>query len=87
MIQNMLKTRHVPVWMTIDARGTTVGGPSGVGNTGVAFESLLEVDVGAINHLPELGNFADFFEGKNLASLISIDTKTGGIIAAILQAG
>jgi hypothetical protein len=69
--------------MAIDTGRATVCCPSGVCDTSVTFKGLLEINVCRINHLPKLGNFADFLEGQDLALLVSVDTKTGGIISTI----
>jgi hypothetical protein len=74
---------YSPMWMAIDTGRTAVCCPSGVCDTSMAFKGLLEINVCSINHLPKLGNFANFLEGQNLALLVSIDTQTGGIISTI----
>ena len=70
--------------VAVDARGGTVGGPSGVRNTGVRVEDLVEVEVLLLDELLEGGNFADLLDGVDLVLLVAIDGETGGIVAAVL---
>ena len=61
-----------------------MGGPSGVRNTGVRVEDLVEVEVLLLDELLEGGNFADLLDGVDLVLLVAIDGETGGIVAAVL---
>jgi hypothetical protein len=63
----------IPVGMAVDARWGTVGGPSGVCNTGVRVEDLVEVEVLLLDELLERGNLADLLDGENLVLLVTVD--------------
>lgn len=75
-----------PVGVAVGGRRRTVGSPTGVGNTGVGVEDLLEVDVRLVDELPQLGDLANLLEGLDLVLLVAIDGQTGGIIASVLEA-
>lgn len=50
-----------------------VGGPAGVCDAGVGVESLCQVGLRGLDALLELGDLADFLEGKDLALLVAVD--------------
>jgi hypothetical protein len=84
-MQHMQRRRcGVPVGVAVDARGGSVGGPSGVRNTGVRVEDLVEVEVLLVDELLERGDLADLLDGKDLVLLVAIDGETGGVVAAVL---
>lgn len=70
--------------MAVDARWRTVGGPSGVCNTGVRVKDLVEVEVLLFNELLQRGDLADLLDGEDLVLLVTVDGKTGGVIATVL---
>jgi hypothetical protein len=74
----------VPVGVAVDARGGAVGGPSGVRDTGVRVEDLVEVELLLLDELLECGDLADLLDGVDLVLLVAIDGKTGGVVAAVL---
>jgi hypothetical protein len=61
-----------------------VSGPSGVRNTGVRVEDLVEVEVLLLDELLERGDLADLLDGIDLVLLVAIDGETGGVVAAVL---
>jgi hypothetical protein len=62
--------------MAVDARGLSVGGPSGVGDGSVRNESSIKVGLGVSDELLELLNLSNFLECENLALLISVNRYT-----------
>lgn len=61
-----------------------MGGPSGVGDASMRVKHLVEVGLGLIDELSQLGHLAHLLEGKDLILLVAIDGQTGRVIAAIL---
>ena len=59
--------------MAVGSRRGTVSSPTGVGNTGVRVEDLIEIDVGLVNELLELGHLANLLVGKDLILLVAVD--------------
>ena len=64
-----------------------MGGPTGVGNSGVRLEGLGHIGLGLGDELSQLGDLANFLEGADLVLLVTVDGHTGGIIAAVFEAG
>jgi hypothetical protein len=77
----------VPVGVAVQARRRTVGGPAGVGDTGVGVEDLGEVGLGLLDELLELGDLANLLEGEDLVLLVAVDSQAGGIVATVLETG
>lgn len=71
--------------VAVDTRWGTVGGPSGVCNTGVRVEDLGEIWLLFRNKLLQLDDLADLFECKDLILLVSINSQTCGIIATVFE--
>lgn len=76
-----------PVGVAVGGRGRTVGGPTGVSDTSVGIEDLLEIDVGLVNELPQLGDLANLLEGLDLLLLVAIDGQTSRVVATVLETG
>jgi hypothetical protein len=72
------------MWMAVEARWSAMGGPAGVGNAGVRIKDFLEIDVGLVDELPQLGHLSNLLEGKNLVLLVSINGKPGRVVATVL---
>jgi len=75
------------VRVAVDSAGGTVGGPSGVCNTGVVVKDLGHVGLLLLDELLQLGDLANLLEGKDLVLLVAIDGNTGGVVAAVLETG
>jgi len=69
--------------MAVDTRGGTVGGPSGVSNTGVRVEDLVEVKVLLVNQLLERSDLADLLDGVDLVLLVTVNGETGRVVATV----
>lgn len=69
--------------MAVESRRLTMGGPSSVCNTSMRIEDLGHVDTRAVDEFSKFGNFAHLFECKHFISLVTIDRKTGGVVASI----
>jgi hypothetical protein len=76
-------TKDIPVGMAVYTRGGAVGGPSGVGNTSVRVEDLVEVEVLLLNKLLEGSDLADLLDGVDLVLLVTINGETGRVITAV----
>ena len=70
--------------MAVDTRGGTVGGPSGVGNTGVAVKDLVEVEVLLLDELLQRGDLADLLDGVDLILLVAVNGKTSRVVTTVL---
>jgi len=70
--------------MAVEARWSAVGGPASVGNASVGIKDFLQVDVGLINKLLELGNLSDLLEGKHFVLLVSVNGKASRVVATVL---
>jgi len=75
------------VRVAVDPAGGTVGGPSGVCNTGVVVKDLGHVGRLGLDELLQLGDLANLLEGKDLVLLVAIDGNTGGVVATVLETG
>jgi hypothetical protein len=64
---------YLPVGMTVQPRGRTVGSPTGVSDTGMRIKNLGEVGLGFFDELLELGDLANLLECKDLVLLVAID--------------
>jgi hypothetical protein len=71
--------------MAVLARWGTVGCPAGVCNTAVRIEDLLEIWLGLLNELLQLGNLANLLVCEDLILLVSINTKTCRIITTVFE--
>ena len=60
--------------MAVRRGGGAVGGPAGVGDAGVGIKDLLQVDIGLVDELLELGHLANLLEGHHLIPLVAIDS-------------
>ena len=60
--------------VAVDTRWRTVGGPSGVCNTGVRVEDLGEIWLLLLNELLQLCDLADLLERKDLVLLVAINS-------------
>jgi hypothetical protein len=69
--------------MAVDTRGGTVGRPSCVGNTGVRVKDLVEVEVLLLDELLQRGDLANLLDSVDLVLLVTVDSKTGGVVAAV----
>jgi hypothetical protein len=69
--------------MAVDARRGAVGGPSGVGNTGVRVEDLGEVELLLLDKLLQRGDLADLLDCVDLILLVTVDGETGRVVAAV----
>jgi hypothetical protein len=69
--------------MAVDARRRAVGGPSGVGDTGVRVEDLVEVEVLLLNELLQRGDLADLLDCVDLILLVAVNGETGRVVAAV----
>jgi hypothetical protein len=70
--------------MAVGARWGSVGGPSGVSNTGVRVEDLVEVEVLLVDELLEGGDLANLLDSVDLVLLVTVDGKTGRVVATVL---
>jgi len=70
--------------MAVDTRWGTVGGPSGVGDTGVRVEDLVEVEVLLLDELLQRGDLADLFDGVDLILLVTVNGKTSRVVTTVL---
>lgn len=70
--------------MAVGAGRGTVGGPSGVSNTSVRVEDLVEVEVLLLDELLQGSDLADLLDGKDLVLLVTIDGETGRVVATVL---
>jgi len=75
------------VRVAIDPAGRTVGGPSGVCNTGVVVKDLGHVGLLLLDELLQLGDLANLLVGKDLVLLVAIDGNTGGVVATVFETG
>ena len=73
--------------MAIEARWGSVGGPSGVCNTGVRVEDLGQVGLLLLDQSLELDNLADLLEGKDLVLLVTVYSQAGRVIATVFEPG
>ena len=73
--------------MAVGGGRGTVGGPACVGNAGVRVKDLVEVHLGLVDELPQLGHLADLLEGQDLILLVAVDGETGRVITTVLKAG
>lgn len=62
--------------MAVDARWGTVGGPSGVCNTGVRVKDLGQVEVLLLDELLQRGDLADLLDGEDLILLVTVNGQT-----------
>ena len=74
---------NIPVGMAVDTGGGTVGRPSCVGDTGVRVKDLSEVEVLLLNELLERGDLANLLDGVDFVLLVTVDSETGGVVAAV----
>lgn len=58
-----------------------------MGNASVRVEDLGLVCVGLGDELLELGDLANFFEGKDFILLVSVDSQTGTVVAPVFEPG
>lgn len=72
------------VRMTVEARRWSVGGPSGVCDTDMAFRSLAHIKTRSFNKGSEFCDFSHLLEGKGLA-FVAIDNKTCRIIPSVFE--
>lgn len=70
--------------MAVDTRWGTVGGPSGVGDTGVRVEDLVEVEVLLLDELLQRGDLADLLDGVDLILLVTVNGKTSRVVTTVL---
>lgn len=75
------------VRVAVNPAGGTVGGPSGVCDTGVVVKDLGEVGLLLSNQLLQLGDLADLLVRKDLVLLVAIDGNTCGVVAAVFETG
>lgn len=73
--------------VAVTTGGGAVGGPAGVRNTSVGLEGLGHVGLGLGDELTELSDLANFLESLHLIFLVTIDSHTGRIVAAVFQSG
>jgi hypothetical protein len=73
------------VGVAVLARWGSVGGPTGVRNTGMRLKGLGHVIVAALNEFLQLGDFANLLECTDFVLLVAIHGHTGGIITTVLQ--
>ena len=59
--------------------------PTGVSNASMGFKGLCEVGLLVFNEFLQLGNLANFFEGTNFIFLVTVDRKTGRVIATVFK--
>lgn len=64
-----------------------MGGPASVCDTAMGIENLGFVDTRGLDELLELSDLADLLESKNLLFLVTVYGETGGVVAAIFEAG
>lgn len=76
--------QSLPVRVAVCARGRAVGGPAGVGNTGVRVEDLVLVELVLLDELLEGGDLADLLDGEDLVLLVTVDGETCRVVAAVL---
>lgn len=70
--------------MAVDTRWGTVSGPSGVGDTGVRVEDLVEVEVLLLDKLLQRGDLADLLDGVDLILLVTVNGKTSRVVTTVL---
>lgn len=58
-----------------------------MGNASVRVKDLGLVCVGLGDELLELGDLANFFEGKDFILLVSVDSQTGTVVAPVFEPG
>jgi len=75
------------VRVAVLAGGSTVGGPTSVRNAGVGLESLGHVGLGLGDELLQFGDLAHFLECADLILLVTVDSHTGRVVAAVFQSG
>jgi hypothetical protein len=51
----------------------------------VRVKDLCEIQVGLVDELLQLGNFAHLLEGENLVLLVAIDCEAGRVVAAVFK--
>ena len=54
-----------------------MGGPSGVSDTGVRVEDLVQVETLLLDELLQRGNLANLLHRKNFILLVTIDREAG----------
>lgn len=64
-----------------------MSGPASVSNSSVRIESLGEVWLRLGNELLQFGDLANLLEGKDLILLVTVDSKTGGVITTVFKTG
>ena len=62
--------------MTVDGGGSTMGGPSSVGDGALVDEGFVGVDGGLGDELAESSNFSNLLEENDLAFGITVDPNT-----------
>jgi len=73
------------VGVAVEPGWRAVSRPAGVRNAAVGVEGLGKVKLGLIDELLQLRDLADLLEGEDLILLVAIDSKTGRVIATILE--
>ena len=71
--------------MAVDPRWLSMCSPSGVGNAGVRDERSIEIGLGLLDQLLQLGNLAHFLESKNIPFLITVHSDTCRIVTAVFE--
>ena len=73
----------LPVRMAVYTGWGAVSGPSSVSNSCVGIEDLVEVEVGLVDELLERDDLADLLDCEHLVLLVTVNSETGGIVAAV----
>ena len=60
-----------------------MGGPSGVGDTGMRVKDLVETEVLLLNELLQRGDLADLLDCVDLILLVAVDGETRRVVAAV----
>jgi len=53
----------------------------------VRVKDFCKVGRGIGDQLFQFGDFADFFEGQDFVLFVAVDSKTGGVVAPVFEAG
>jgi hypothetical protein len=69
--------------MAVEARRRAVGGPSGVSDTGVRVEDLVEAKALLLDELLQRGDLADLLDCVDLIFLVAVDGETRRVVAAV----
>jgi hypothetical protein len=88
MVSNELQmmTGYVPVGVAVDAGWLSVGGPPGVGNTGMGNKGGIKIRLGILDQLLQLCNLANLLERENFVLIIPINCYTCRVVATVFQA-